>query len=132
MSVALKKIDGISSVNVTLKRGVAHIGLEQGNAVSLPQLRQVIKDAGYATREAVVTARGTVLRRRDRLVLDVTGTSTSLVLAPDPATPAAFTALETSAAPGQMRVEIVGTVAAPEGDKNQDDTVLLRSFAITR
>ena len=56
MSVALKKVDGVSSVNVTLKRGVAHIALDAGNSVSLPQLRGIIKDAGYTTRDAVVTA----------------------------------------------------------------------------
>ena len=133
--MALKKVDGVSSVNVTLKRGVAHIALDAGNSVSLPQLRGIIKDAGYTTRDAVVTARGTVTQRGGRLVLDVTGTSTSLVLAEDPAAPEAIGAARRAVtASAQVPADVVGTVAAPAGEKNdkQDDTLLVRSFTTSR
>ena len=71
--VALKKMEGITSVNVTLTRGVAHITLKEGNAVSLTRLRRIVKDAGYTTGDADVTVRGDLARRGDELVLDVRG-----------------------------------------------------------
>ena len=109
MSVALKKVDGVSSVNVTLKRGVAHIALDAGFGLS-------------------VLATGA-------LVLDVTGTSTSLVLAEDPAAPEAIGAARRAVtASAQVPADVVGTVAAPAGEKNdkQDDTLLVRSFTTSR
>jgi hypothetical protein len=130
VSVALNKVEGIESVNVRLKRGVAHIGLTAGNSVSLPQLRRIVKAAGYATGDAVVTARGTVTRRNGRLALDVTGTSTSLALAPDPSASDTLEALEKAlAGSGQIQVEAAGTVATPK-TAQAADILRLRSFTI--
>ena len=128
MSVALGKVKGIEKVNVTLKRGVAHITLAEGNAVTLPQLRRIIKDAGYVSRDAVVNARGTLLARGNELRLDLSGTSTALRLAADPAHPEVLANLR-KAAGGASSVEVSGTISGATGDR-QEDTVIVRSFTI--
>lgn len=133
MSVALEKVDGVESVNVTLKRGMARLELREGNGVTLPQLRRVIRQAGYATREAAVTVRGRISRRQEALVLDVTGTDTSLKLARDPKGPEAFDALAkalSSAAP--LDVRATGVVAEPERGASPQDVLQVRSFDVVR
>ena len=75
MRVALEKVDGIESVSVTLKRGVAHITLAKGNTVTMAQLRRIIKEAGYTSRDATVTAVGTVRAEGSSLTLAVAGTA---------------------------------------------------------
>lgn len=125
----MNKVKGITSVNVTLKRGVAHLTLEPGNSVSLPQLRGIIKDAGYTAQGAVVTARGTVAQRDGDYVLDVTGTSTSVRLAPGSAKDDAFAELR-KLARGSTRVEIVGTIELPSAGANETDTLRVQAFTI--
>jgi hypothetical protein len=129
VSVALNKVKGITSVNVTLKRGVAHLALEPGNAVSLPHLRGIIKDAGYVSEDAVVVARGIVTAKNGEYVLEVTGTSTSVRLVPDPAAPDAFAELR-KVVRESTRVEIVGTIESPSGTAKKSDTLRMRSFTI--
>jgi len=71
VSVALKKLDGVESVDVSLEKATADIRLKPGNAVTLPQLRRIIRQAGYPTRDAQVDARGTILERNGRPTLDL-------------------------------------------------------------
>jgi copper chaperone CopZ len=71
VSVAIKKLDGVESVDVSLEKAAADIRLKPGNAVTLPQLRRIIRQAGYPTRDAQVDARGTILERNGKLTLDL-------------------------------------------------------------
>lgn len=125
----MNKVQGITSVNVTLKRGVAHMELAAGNAVSLPQLRRIIKDAGYVAREAIVTVRGTVTQQNGDYLLAVTGTSTSVRLTADPAARSAFAELSRIVGGGKP-VEIVGTIEAPDDAAKKVDTLRLRSVTV--
>ena len=131
MSVALNNVKGIASVDVTLKRGVARLVLKPGNTVTLAQLRKIIKDAGYTTAEAVITARGAVVLRGDRLELDVTGTAASLIVAADAADPQPFARLRMAPVGSMSSVEVTGAVAAPAANHKGPDTLRLRSFTIT-
>ena len=129
MSVALKKVDGIDSVNVTLKRGVAHLTLKPGNTVTLTQLRGIIKDAGYTTNDAVVTVRGTAVRRGPELVFEVSGTPERLQIVPDRTTPEAVNRLRDLVAESRARAELSGTVPAP-AKPGAAQSLRLRSFTI--
>ncbi len=71
MSVALKKVDGVESVDVSLEKASADIRLKQGNAITLPQLRRIIRQAGYPTKDAQVDARGTIVERNGKPALDL-------------------------------------------------------------
>ncbi|HJR61186.1 MAG TPA: hypothetical protein VJ813_17370 [Vicinamibacterales bacterium] len=132
MSVALNKVDGIASVNVTLKRGAAHIELNPGNSVSLSQLRKIIKEAGYPTGDALISGSGTVAARGERLVLEVTGTPASFRVVPDSTDPAPLARLrEIAGGSSPVSVDVTGTVAAPAAKQQGPDTLRLRSFTIT-
>ena len=133
MRVALGKVEGVQSVDVTLKRGVAHITLKDGNAVTLSQLRKTIKDAGYTSQAATITAAGQVRLEQERLLLDVTGTGATLVITKDQAATAAFDALRASAAGrAPLRVELSGTVPPAAHDSKAPDTLALRTFTPRR
>ena len=71
MSVALKKLDGVESVDVSLEKASADIRLKPGNTITLPQLRRIIREAGYPTKDAQIEARGTVIERNGRPTLDL-------------------------------------------------------------
>jgi len=71
VSVAIKKLDGVESVDVSLEKATADIRLKPGNAVTLPQLRRIIRRAGYPTKDAQVDARGAIGERNGKPVLDL-------------------------------------------------------------
>jgi copper chaperone CopZ len=58
MTTAVKKIDGVESIELTPAKGVAVIRLKADNKVTLAQLRRIIKSVGYDAKDATVTARG--------------------------------------------------------------------------
>jgi hypothetical protein len=107
--VVLEKVDGIEAVSVTVKRGVAHITLKKGNTVTLADLRRLIKDAGYSSRDAVVTVVGAVQGERPRLTLAVSGTTEVFDLS---------AGMERSLADVERHVgrtvEVSGTIPAPD------------------
>ena len=71
MSVAIKKLDSVESVDVSLEKATADIRLKPGNVVTLPQLRRIIRQAGYPTKDARVDARGTLVDRNGNPALDL-------------------------------------------------------------
>jgi copper chaperone CopZ len=60
MSTAVKKLDGVESVELIADKGVAVIRLKADNKVTLAQLRRVIKSVGYEAKAAAITARGRI------------------------------------------------------------------------
>lgn len=82
MRVAVERLDGVTSAEVSLNEGQVVVTLDEDNHVRLDRLRQVIRDQGFTPREAEIRARGVVERRDGRLlfrtlegeiVLDVEG-----------------------------------------------------------
>jgi copper chaperone CopZ len=71
VSVAIKKLDGVESVDVSLEKATADIRLKPGNAITLPQLRRIIRQSGYPTKDAKVEARGTFVERSGKPILDL-------------------------------------------------------------
>ena len=71
MSVAIKKVDGVESVDVSLEKAIADIRLTPGNAITLAELRRIIRHAGYPTKDASIEARGTVVDRNGKPALDL-------------------------------------------------------------
>ncbi len=109
MRVAVGKLRGVESVDVTLKRGVAHIRLAAGNRVTLAQVRQIIKEAGYTSREATVAVLGRIERSGGTSILLVSGTGERFRLEQAAGAPAV---LNGAGRPGST-VEITGTVPQP-------------------
>lgn len=71
MRVALLKIPGVESADVSLMKASADIRLKPDNRVTLPQLREVLRKNGYPTRDAEVEARGTIVDRNGKISLDL-------------------------------------------------------------
>jgi hypothetical protein len=64
--VAVQKLAGVESVNVSLERASAEIQLRPGNSITLEQLRRIIENNGFAAKEATVTVTGKLIERNRR------------------------------------------------------------------
>lgn len=82
--VALLKVSGVESVDVSLERAMADIRLRSGNSVSLARIREIVKNNGFTAKEASVAVVGTLVERGGKPALEVAGTNTVMLLAPDP------------------------------------------------
>ena len=76
----MQKVDGVQSVQVSLKAGLTVLELRPDNKVTLAQLRTVIKNNGFVSKDAQVTARGSVAAAG----FTVTGTGEQLPLLQKP------------------------------------------------
>jgi copper chaperone CopZ len=90
VDVALKKVPGVESVEVSLNKGLATVKLKPGNTVSVPQFWQLLHEKGYTPKTTAVSARGEMANVQGRLELEVTGTKDALALAADVKNPAAY------------------------------------------
>jgi copper chaperone CopZ len=84
VNVALKKVAGVESVDVSLNKGFASVKLKPGNTVSVPQFWEVIHHNGYTPKTTTVTVRGDLTEAQGRLQLKVSGTNQVLTLVTDP------------------------------------------------
>ena len=85
--VALKKVPGVESVEVSLNKGLATVKLRPGNTASVPQFWQLLHEKGYTPKATVVSVRGELAGAQGHLQLKVTGTKDTLTLVPDPKNP---------------------------------------------
>jgi copper chaperone CopZ len=81
--VALKSVNGVESVDVSLNKGLATVTLKDGNTVTMKQLQAAIVRNGYSTKQSAVTAIGHLLLRDNRWLLDVSGSNEEFALMPD-------------------------------------------------
>lgn len=84
MDVALKKVAGVESVEVSLNKGLATVKLKPGNTVSVPQLWELIHKNGYTSKTTAVSVRGELANVNGTLQLKVLGTKDTLPLAAEP------------------------------------------------
>ena len=90
VDVALKKVPGVESVEVSLNKGLATVKLKPGNTVSVPQLWQLLHEKGYTPKATAVSVRGELAETQGHLQLRVTGTKDTLMLAADPKNPGPY------------------------------------------
>jgi copper chaperone CopZ len=90
VDVALKKVAGVESVEVSLNKGVATVKLKPGNIVSVPQLWELIHKNGYTPKSTAVSVRGDLAEVNGQVRLKVSGTSDTLTLAVNSKNPAAY------------------------------------------
>lgn len=84
MSVAIKKLEGVESVKVSLNEGFADIKLKPGNKVTVEQVREVVRRNGFTPKDAQVEVAGKVIERGGKPALEVTGTEAVYALVPSP------------------------------------------------
>src|SRR3954470_15319930 len=90
VNVALKKVSGVESVEVSLNKGLASVKLKPGNTVSVPQLWELIHKNGYTPKATAVSVRGLLANADGGLQLKVSATKETLALAADPKNPDAY------------------------------------------
>jgi hypothetical protein len=78
----MKKLPAVVAVQVSLNDGLTILDLEPGNTMTLTQLRQIIKNNGFVSRDASLVARGTV--SSDQKMFTVSGTNEQMALAAAP------------------------------------------------
>lgn len=82
MSVSIKKIAGVESVNVSLKQGLTSIRLKPGNTVTLEQVRKAIQADAFTPQQARITAVGKLSSMKGATIFKVAGTGEAFPLAP--------------------------------------------------
>ena len=78
----MQKVPGVVSVRVSLNDGLTVLDLKPGNNVTFTNLRQVIRNNGFVTKEAQVVAVGAVSTAGGVVVLEVSGTRERFTLQP--------------------------------------------------
>ena len=84
VNVALKKVDGVESVEVSLNKGLAIVKMKPGNKITVPQLWQLIHSKGYTPKATTVLVRGELMGTPGRAQLKVPETGEVIGLAVDP------------------------------------------------
>ena len=90
VDVALRKVPGVETVEVSLNKGLATVKLKPGNTVSVPQLWELLHQKGYTPKTTTLSVRGGLAGEPGRFQLKVSGTKDVLDLAADPKNPAAY------------------------------------------
>jgi heavy-metal-associated domain-containing protein len=81
--VALKSVNGVDSVDVSLNKGLATVTLKDGNTVTMKQLQAAIIRNGYSTKQSLVIAIGQLSMKDNRWLLHVSGSNEEFALTPD-------------------------------------------------
>jgi hypothetical protein len=82
VSVAMKKVPAVAQVRVSLNDGLTILDLKPANAMTIAQIRQIIKNSGFVSKEAAVVAAGAI--DADRKLFVVGGTREELPYAAAP------------------------------------------------
>jgi len=78
--VAMRKVDGVQDVTVSLKDGMTLLDLKPGNTVTLTKLSEIIKKNGFVSKEATIVAAGQAPGAGSPSVFVVGGTGERLPL----------------------------------------------------
>ncbi len=78
----MQKVAGVQSVRVSLNDGLTVLDFELGNKVTVAQLRTILKNNGFVSKEARLDAVGAVAERASRLVFVVSGTGEEFAVRP--------------------------------------------------
>jgi hypothetical protein len=127
--VAVQKLDGVESADVSLQFKTADIKLRPGNRVTMPKLRTVIKDSGFTAKEAIVTVIGPIVERGGKPAIEAAGLTSVILMAPEPGKPAAYEqAVARLAAKQAGNVEIVGVINPPSAPE-QPEQIIVQSIS---
>ena len=119
MSVSLKAVSGVDSVQVSLEKGLAVVKMKPGNTATLKQLNDAVTKNGFTMKDSTAIIAGTVTMAGGQAMLRVSGSNDLLQLVP-----------QSGATPTVMVGETVvvrGTV--PEGVKGKpSDSIRYQSM----
>ncbi len=120
MSVAIKKVNGVDSVKVSLNEGLADIKLKDGNKVTVEQIRSIIRKNGFTPKESQARVAGRVVERNGQPALEVTGLDQVYLLADAPDAKGKVEQLK-----GRMGKQVVLSGQLPETKETEEPQALL-------
>ena len=82
VSVSLKSVNGVGSVDVSLNQGLATVTLKPGNTVTMEQLQRAITKNGFTTKQSNIVVTGTLLSDNGKVTLRVSGSNETFALVP--------------------------------------------------
>jgi copper chaperone CopZ len=119
VSVAVKKVNGVDSVKVSLNQGNAEIHFKPESTATYADVRSGVEKNGFSVRDTQVRARGKLQQSNEQLQFVVSGSGET------------FTVSSADAALLQKLKQNVGhelilgaTVPAPQKDKKQDKLLI--------
>ena len=110
----MQKVPGVNAVRVSLNEGLTVLDFKEENSVTLAQLRQVIRNNGFVTKEAQIVARGLVTASGEQMSFEVTRSGERITLAPSKTLPRQYEDLRERVSAGQRDALISGTVQLAE------------------
>lgn len=84
MSVALKKIEGVDTVKVSLNQGLAEVTFKPGTRATVEQVREVVRRNGFTPKVADIRVVGQLVQHGGKPALAVSGTDAVYLLADHP------------------------------------------------
>jgi hypothetical protein len=93
VSVSLKSISGVDSVNVSLAKGLAAVKMKPGNMATLKQLQTAITKNGFTMKQSAVAVVGIVVLDSGKAQLRVSGSNEMVDLIPDGQVPSVANSL---------------------------------------
>jgi copper chaperone CopZ len=120
VSVAIKKVNGVDSVKVSLNEGVADIKLKDGNKVTIEQIRSIIRKNGFTPKESQARIAGRVVERNGKPALEVTRLDQVYLLADAPDAKGKVEQLN-----GRMGKQVVLSGQFPETKSAEEPQTLL-------
>jgi copper chaperone CopZ len=87
---AFKKLSGVEGVDVSLNRGTATVKLKPGNALTVEQFWQTVRQNGFTPKDTSVIVRGRILQAGGKLQLNVSGANRTYDLIADAKRPKAI------------------------------------------
>ena len=113
--VAIRKLPGVESVDVSLERAMTDVRLKPNNTVTLSQLRRVIKSGGFNAKEATVTAVGTLIEQGGKPAVSVSIVNTVWLIVPDSTRRSAYDeAVRRVESRQSLEIEITGVIQEPK------------------
>jgi len=82
VSVSLKSVAGVDSVDVSLAKGLAAVKMKPGNTATMKQLQTAITKNGFTMKDSQVSIAGTVAVDSGKVQLKVSGSDETLDLTP--------------------------------------------------
>ena len=77
----MQKVPGVTSVKVSLNEGLTVLDFAPKNTVTLAQLRQIIRNNGFTTRDAKISAAGSLSLSNNVTTFEVSGSGERLPVA---------------------------------------------------
>jgi hypothetical protein len=117
--VAVQRLPGVEAVDVSLERAVVDIRLRAGNAITLAQVRGIIKSNGFTSKDAAVTVVGILVERGGNAALEVSGTTVVMSIVADATSPDVFRQVQNLRTTTGRSVELTGTVISTTDQQEQ-------------